>query len=32
MAVTGAGLAYYYQLEKERKQQEGKCVCMHTML
>jgi hypothetical protein len=23
MAVTGAGLVYYYQVEKEKKQQEG---------
>lgn len=23
MAVTGAGLTYYYQVEKEKKQQEG---------
>jgi hypothetical protein len=23
MAVTGAGLAYYYQGEKEKKQQQG---------
>lgn len=27
MAVTGGGLAYYYQVEKERKQQEGACDC-----
>lgn len=25
MAVTGVSLMVYYQLEKERKQEEGKC-------
>lgn len=31
MAVTGAGLIYYYQVEKERKQKEGELVLGLTL-
>lgn len=32
MAVTGAGLAYYYQGEKEKKQQQGILVVSRSSL